>query len=99
MIVKELYCYEREIDKITVSIEKPEGDYFVKYRLIAEVGKKLAKDGKTIAVYVGDEVQIVDVAEAVLTCIDVESIEGWYEIDYSDEISAREFMTLVEEAL
>ena len=64
MIIKELYHYEREVGKITVSLEKPECDYTVKYRLIADEGKELTKDGENFT-----------------TCIDVDSAEGWYEVD------------------
>ena len=46
MIIKELYHYEREVGKITVSLEKPECDYTVKFRLIADEGKELTKDGE-----------------------------------------------------
>ena len=64
MIVKELYCYEREAGKITVSPEKPDCDYTHKFRLIAEEGEELTKDGENFT-----------------TCIDVDSTEGWYEVD------------------
>ena len=63
MIVKELYCYEREEGKVTVSTEKPDCDYTLRYRLIADEGKELTKDG-----------------ENYISCIDVESTEGWYEV-------------------
>ena len=46
MIVKELYCYEREAGKITVSPEKPDCDYTLKFRLIAEEGEELTKDSE-----------------------------------------------------
>lgn len=46
MIIKELYRYEREEGKITVSPIKPECDYTLRYRLIAEEGKELTKDGE-----------------------------------------------------
>ena len=46
MIVKELYHYEREEGKITVSTEKPEGEYILRYRLIADEYKVLTKDGE-----------------------------------------------------
>ena len=46
MIIKELYCYEREAGKVTVSTEKPECDYTLRFRLIADEGKELTKDGK-----------------------------------------------------
>ena len=46
MIIKELYHYEREAGKVTVSTEKPECDYTVKFRLIADEGKELTKDGE-----------------------------------------------------
>lgn len=45
MIIKELYYYERETDKITVSTEKPNCDYVLRYRLIADDGKHITKDG------------------------------------------------------
>ena len=64
MIVKELYCYERETGKVTVSPEKPECDYSLAYRLIADEGKELTKDGENFT-----------------TCIDVDSAEGWYEVE------------------
>lgn len=46
MIVKELYRYEREAGKITHSLEKPECEYTVKFRLIADEDKELTKDGE-----------------------------------------------------
>ena len=46
MTVKELYHYEREAGKITVSTEKPDCDYTVKYRLIADEDKELTNDGE-----------------------------------------------------
>ena len=64
MSVKELYCYERETGKVTVSTEKPYCDYTLRYRLIADEGKLLTKDGENFT-----------------PCIDVESTEGWYEVD------------------
>jgi hypothetical protein len=64
MIVKELYCYEREEGKVTVSTEKPECDYSLRFRLIADEDKVLTKDGENFT-----------------TCIDVDDIEGWYEVD------------------
>ena len=64
MIIKELYHYEREEGKITVSTEKPECDYTLRYRLIADEGKELTKDGENFT-----------------TCIDVDTTEGWYEIE------------------
>lgn len=64
MTVKELYRYERETGKITVSTEKPEGDYTLRYRLIADEGKVLTKDGENFT-----------------PCIDVETTEGWYEVE------------------
>ena len=64
MIVKELYCYEREEGKVTVSTEKPDRDYTLKFRLIADEDKELTKDGVNFT-----------------TCIDVDSTEGWYEVE------------------
>lgn len=40
-----LYQYEREDGGITVSPVKPEGSYNEIYRLIADEGKALTKDG------------------------------------------------------
>lgn len=62
MITKELYCFEREEGKVTVSTEKPDCDFTLRYRLIAEEGKALTKDGENFT-----------------SCVDVESIDGWYE--------------------
>ena len=45
MIVKELYCYEREKGKVTVSTEKPDREYSLRFRLIADEDKELTKDG------------------------------------------------------
>lgn len=64
MIVKELYHYEREDGKVTVSTEKPECDYSLRFRLIADENKVLTKDGENFT-----------------TCIDVESTDGWCEVD------------------
>lgn len=64
MIVKELYCYEREEGKVTVSTEKPDCEYSLRFRLIADEGKELTKDGDNFT-----------------TCIDVDSTEGWYEVE------------------
>ena len=87
MTIKELYYYERETDKFTVSTEKPDCDYDLRYRLIADDDKQLTNDGINFTI-----------------CIDVESTDGWYEVGEKstiapDEISAEEFMALVEEAL
>ena len=72
MIIKELYRYEREAGKVTVSLEKPDCDYTVKFRLIADEGKELTKDGENFT-----------------TCIDVDSTEGWYEVEYAPKSRTR----------
>lgn len=64
MFIKELYCYEREEGKVTVSTEKPDCEYTLRYRLIADENKVLTKDGENFT-----------------TCIDVDSTEGWYEVE------------------
>lgn len=46
MTVKELYCYEREEGKVTVSTEKPDCEYTLRFRLIADEDKELTKDGE-----------------------------------------------------
>lgn len=66
MIIKELYLYEREEGKFTVSTEKPDCEYSLRYRLIADEGKELTKDGENFT-----------------SCIDVDSTEGWEEVDIS----------------
>lgn len=64
MIIKDLYHFEREEGKVTVSTEKPDCEYTLRYRLIAEEGKVLTKDN-----------------EHFTSCIDVDSAEGWYEVE------------------
>ena len=64
MIIKELYFFEREEGKFTTSPIKPECEYALRYRLIADEGKVLTKDGENFT-----------------TCIDVDSPEGWYEVE------------------
>lgn len=48
MEVKELYRYRRADGGITVSPNKPEGEYTIAYRLIADEGKVLTKNGKDL---------------------------------------------------
>lgn len=64
MTVKELYCFEREESKITHSLEKPDCEYTLRFRLIADEDKELTKDGENFT-----------------TCVDVESTEGWVEVE------------------
>ena len=91
MIINEIYCYEREAGKITVSTEKPNCEHIIKYRLIADENKQLTKDGINF-----------------VSCIDTNLTDEWYEVLIDgdnkpslapDEISAKEFMVLVEEIL
>lgn len=63
-----LYKYTREDGGVTVSPVKPEGEYTEKYRLVADDGKMLTRDG-------------VD----LYACVDVESVDGWYEVDAPEE--------------
>ena len=63
-----LYRYERGNGGVTVSPIKPDVDYTEMYRLVADEGKALTKDGVNAT-----------------TCIDVESAEGWYEVDAPEE--------------
>lgn len=46
MKIKELYRYEREAGKVTVSTEKPDCDFILRFRLIADEGMVLTKDGE-----------------------------------------------------
>ena len=65
MQIKPLYKYKRPDGGITVSPIKPEGiEFSEEFRLIADEGKLLIKDG-----------------EKTTPCVDVESSEGWYEVD------------------
>lgn len=45
MTIKELYCYERDEGKVTVSPEKPDCEYKIRYRLIADENMELT-DGE-----------------------------------------------------
>ena len=87
MVVKELYRYEREAGKVTVSTEKPECDYTVKFRLIADEEKELTKDGENFTTCID-----VDNTEGWYEVYKSSSLAP-------DEISPEEFMALVEEAL
>lgn len=91
MIVKELYCYERETGKLTVSPEKPNCDYTLKYRLIAEEGEELTKNGENFTTCI--DVDDIEGWNAVL-----KNVSGKPALA-PDEISPEEFMMLVEEAL
>lgn len=48
MIIKELYKYTREGGGVTVSTEKPNCEYVEAFRIIAEEGKGITKDGTNI---------------------------------------------------
>lgn len=70
-----LYKYERVGGGVTVSPIKPENtEYTEMYRLVADVGKLFTNDG----------------GKNCTPCIDVESVEGWTEID-DPEYEATEF--------
>lgn len=63
-----LYRYKREDGGITISPIKPDAEYTNMYRLVADDGKELVKDGENATI-----------------CVDVESDNGWYEIDAIEE--------------
>lgn len=48
MKIKELYGYRRKSGGITVSTDKPGCEYFVLYRLMADEGNMISKDGEII---------------------------------------------------
>lgn len=48
MKIKNLYKYEREDGGVTVSPLKPDGDYTEMYRLIADDGMELVKEGARV---------------------------------------------------
>lgn len=91
MIVQELYCYEREVEKFTVSPEKPDCDYTLKFRLIAEEDEELTKDGENFAICI--DVDSTEGWYAVMKSVSSKPALA------PDEISPEEFMMLVEEAL
>lgn len=91
MIVKELYCFEREEGKVTVSTEKPDCEYSLRFRLIAEEGEELTKDGENFTTCI--DVDDIEGWNAVL-----KNVSGKPALA-PDEISPEEFMMLVEEAL
>ena len=88
MTVKELYCYEREVGKITISTEKPDCEYTLRYRLIADEGKEITNDGENFTTCI--DVDITDGWYEITNSIPTLA---------PDEISPEEFMALVEEAL
>ena len=88
MIVKELYCYEREEGKVTVSTEKPDCEYSLRFRLIADEGKELTKDGINFTTCID-----IDDTQGWY------EVENGKPVISPDEISPEEFMALVEEAL
>ena len=59
-----LYRYTRPDGGVTVSPVRPEGEYEPMYRLVADEGMALTKDGENLT-----------------SCADVESVEGWYEVE------------------
>lgn len=65
MEIKELYKYEREPGKFTVSTDKPDCVYEIMYRIIADEGKLVTQNGV-------DGYCATDVSE--------DNKEGWFEI-------------------
>ena len=63
-----LYKYARADGGVIVSPVKPDCEYTEMYRLIADEGKALTKDGVNTT-----------------ACTDVESTEGWYEVEVTEE--------------
>jgi hypothetical protein len=63
-----LYKYARADGGTTISPIKPNCDYVPMYRLAADEGKELTKDGVNTT-----------------TCTDVESTEGWYEVEVNED--------------
>jgi hypothetical protein len=64
MQIIKLYKYTRADGGTTISPNKPDVEYTEMYRLVADEGKALTKDG-----------------EEYTPCVDVETEEGWYEVD------------------
>ena len=68
-----LYKYVRADGGITVSPKKPECEYTEMYRLVADEGMALTKDGVNTT-----------------SCVDVESTDGWYEVDAEEDEATEE---------
>ena len=68
MQIIDLYKYTRPDGGVSVSPVKPEGEYAPMYRLVADEGMALTKDG-----------------EHLTSCADVNSTEGWYEVEMPEE--------------
>lgn len=66
MIVKNLYKYQRKDDGYDISPIKPEEG--IEYTLMYRL---IASEGKALT----------NDGETLYSCIDVESKEGWYEVD------------------
>ena len=67
MQIIDLYKYTRPDGGVTVSPVRPEGEYAPMYRLVADEGMALTKDGENLT-----------------SCADVESVEGWYEVEAAE---------------
>ena len=67
MQIINLYRYTRPDGGVSVSPVKPEGEYEPMYRLVADEGMALTKDGENLT-----------------SCADVESVEGWYEVEAAE---------------
>lgn len=68
MQIINLYRYTRPDGGVTVSPVRPEGEYEPMYRLVADEGMALTKDG-----------------EILTSCADVNSTDGWYEVEMPEE--------------
>lgn len=71
MVTVKLYVYQRGDGGITVSPRELVGDEYKDYRLTDAEGYRL----------IADEGKMLTNGEYITPCIDVESTEGWYEID------------------
>lgn len=76
-----LYRYTRSDGGITTSLIKPSGEYTEMFRLVADEGKELIKNGERAQ------------------CVDVDSIEGWAEVEAitpsGDEITDAEALEIL----
>ena len=70
MQIINLYKYTRPDGGVTVSPVRPEGEYEPMYRLVADEGMALTKDGENLT-----------------SCADVNSTEGWYEVEMPEDDS------------
>ena len=85
MTIKTLYRYSREDGGVSVSPVKPDCEYIEMYRIIADEGKALTKDGVNVVSCA--DVETVDGWCEVAEAIDVED-RGFEYIETDNQIES-----------